>query len=53
MTGNKAVLNRIDAFALLQPYVQRKLVKGTPEIGKLGFKDEPAGKIRVFAMVDP
>lgn len=22
-------------------------------LGKLGMKDEPAGKIRVFAMVDP
>lgn len=22
-------------------------------LGKLGFKDEPAGKVRVFAMVDP
>lgn len=22
-------------------------------LGKLGTKDEPAGKIRVFAMVDP
>jgi len=23
-----------------------------PYLGKLGFKDEPAGKVRVFAMVD-
>jgi hypothetical protein len=22
-------------------------------IGKLGFKEEPAGKLRIFAMVDP
>lgn len=26
---------------------------GINELGKLGLKDEPAGKIRVFAMVDP
>lgn len=26
---------------------------GTAYIGKLGFKIEPAGKVRVFAMVDP
>jgi hypothetical protein len=24
-----------------------------PPLGKLGFKEEPAGKVRVFAMVDP
>jgi hypothetical protein len=53
MTKNQAVLNRIESFALLAPYVQKKFVRGTPEIGKLGFKHEPAGKIRVFAMVDP
>jgi hypothetical protein len=26
---------------------------GPPLSGKLGLKDEPAGKVRVFAMVDP
>lgn len=27
--------------------------KGEAFLGKLGFKIEPAGKVRVFAMVDP
>lgn len=27
--------------------------KGTSALGRLGFKQEPAGKVRVFAMVDP
>jgi hypothetical protein len=53
MTQNLSVLRHIENFALLAPYVNNKLIRGTPEIGKLGFKDEPAGKIRVFAMVDP
>lgn len=32
-----------------------RATKSYPEhnIGKVGFKVEPAGKIRVFAMVDP
>lgn len=35
------------------PYPQAVEGWGTPRgIGKLGFKSEPAGKIRVFAMVD-
>jgi len=25
----------------------------SPSLGKLGLKEEPAGKVRVFAMVDP
>lgn len=35
-------------------YTQRKLDKTYPglPLGKLGLKDEPAGKVRVFAMVD-
>jgi hypothetical protein len=31
----------------------KKLTDKTKFLGKLGFKVEPAGKIRVFAMVDP
>jgi len=30
-----------------------RIVKSMPALGKLGMKHEPAGKIRVFAMVDP
>jgi len=30
----------------------RKLLDSRVYLGKLGFKPEPAGKIRVFAMVD-
>lgn len=34
------------------PTVKSLKRSGTGFLGKLGFKEEPAGKIRVFAMVD-
>jgi len=63
MTGNQWVLNRIAAWAKelwvwedslpLSPGGQSCPFEATNWLGKLGFKPEPAGKIRVFAMVDP
>lgn len=51
-TGNHWILNRIESWATLAPYVSTEY-KGTGFLGKLGFKEEPAGKVRVFAIVDP
>ena len=51
-TGNHWLLNRIESWATLEPYVSKEYL-GTGQLGRLGFKDEPAGKVRVFAIVDP
>nr|QDH89122.1 MAG: RNA-dependent RNA polymerase [Mitovirus sp.] len=63
MTGNQWVLNRIESWAkeLWVWEDSLPLSSGGPKcpfeatnwLGKLGFKPEPAGKVRVFAMVDP
>lgn len=63
MTGNIWVLNRIESWAkeLWVWEDSLPLSSGGPKcpfeatnwLGKLGFKPEPAGKVRVFAMVDP
>ena len=63
MTGNIWVLNRIEAWAKrlwvweeslpLSPGGRECPFTATNWLGKLGFKPEPAGKVRVFAMVDP
>lgn len=63
MTGNIWVLNRIEAWTKelwvwedshpLSPGGQSCPFTVTNWLGKLGFKPEPAGKVRVFAMVDP
>lgn len=45
-TGNEGVLQAIGHMAR-----EARLI-GSHPIGKLGFKEEAAGKIRVFAMVD-
>lgn len=37
----------------LIPYIPKYDYPSKFEVGKLGLKEEPAGKIRVFAMVDP
>lgn len=62
-TGNLWVLNRIESWARelwvweeslpLSSGGPRCPFEATNWLGKLGFKPEPAGKIRVFAMVDP
>lgn len=51
MTGNTRFLNWFEEGL---DYSRRKLDKTYPNLalGKLGLKDEPAGKVRVFAMVD-
>jgi hypothetical protein len=63
MTGNTWVLNRIGSWAKelwvwedslpLGPDAPSCPFEATNWLGKLGFKPEPAGKVRVFAMVDP
>jgi hypothetical protein len=63
MTGNQWVLNRIEDWAKelwvwedslpLSPKGPPCPFEATSWLGKLGFKPEPAGKVRVFAMVDP
>lgn len=63
MTGNIWVLNRIESWAkeLWVWEDSLPLSSGGPKcpfeatdwLGRLGFKEEPAGKVRVFAMVDP
>jgi hypothetical protein len=51
MTGNTYLLNRIESWSKLPK--ANIYAKGTPHLGKLGFKEEAAGKLRVFAMCDP
>lgn len=63
MTGNIWVLNRMESWGKEQWVWEDSLPLGpnappcpfeaTGWLGKLGFKSEPAGKVRVFAMVDP
>lgn len=63
MTGNVWVLNRIESWAKelwvwedslpLSSSGPKCPFEATNWLGKLGFKPEPAGKVRVFAMVDP
>lgn len=62
MTGNIWVLNRIEQWGKELWVWEDSLPIGsgpscpfeaTNHLGKLGFKPEPAGKVRVFAMVDP
>jgi hypothetical protein len=63
MTNNQWVLNRIEDWAKelwvwqdslpLSPKGPSCPFEATNWLGKLGFKSEPAGKVRVFAMVDP
>lgn len=52
MTGNIWLINRFDLWNRCTPTsVFADTVAGT--LGKLGTKEEAAGKVRVFAMVDP
>lgn len=49
LTGSIWILNRIEAWA---PKEVLSGISGEIPLGKLGLKYEPAGKVRVFAMVD-
>lgn len=63
MTGSIWILNRIEMWGKVRWIWEggKPLSRGgsdtpflgTNLLGKLGFKDEPGGKVRVFAMVDP
>jgi hypothetical protein len=56
LTGNQWLLNAIDRWSKAADQMDKKDAKGfytsTGLLGRLGLKEEPAGKIRVFAMVD-
>jgi hypothetical protein len=58
LTKNTRFLNWLEEFRLIAPELISKdlpswgKLGSTSSLGKLGLKDEPAGKIRVFAMVD-
>lgn len=53
-TGNRW-FSYITKFTQFEPILRRftKLSSNSFYIGALGIKEEPAGKVRVFAMVDP
>jgi hypothetical protein len=52
MTGSIWVINRIQTWARLVPdHVFDSVKEGG--LGGLGLKEEAAGKVRVFALVDP
>jgi len=51
MTGSQYLLNRIQSWSKVPS--SNLDAKGSLYLGKLGFKEEAAGKLRVFAMVDP
>jgi hypothetical protein len=62
MTGNIWVLNKMKEWGAelwveeddrTGVYEKTSLFSYSRWLGKLGFKEEPAGKVRVFAMVDP
>lgn len=63
MTNSNWVINRIERWGKqlwvwesslpLAPFSPGCPFEATNHLGKLGFKEEPAGKVRVFAMVDP
>jgi len=50
LTSNTRFLNFLEQCFQFVPGLVRGAVGS---LGKLGLKDEPAGKIRIFAMVDP
>jgi len=56
LTRNTRFLNWMETFSKVAPTLIHSEAplefNGSDLIGKLGLKDEPAGKIRVFAMVD-
>jgi len=51
MTGNTYLINRIESWSKVS--LSNVRAEYTGDLGKLGFKEEAAGKLRVFAMVDP
>lgn len=54
LTGSIWVLNRLELWTSgLDPLRWAKLLKEEGTLGRLGLKLESAGKVRVYAMVDP
>lgn len=52
LTGNLWVINRIESWTKGYSPSYLKTGKGG-SLGRLGFKEEAAGKMRIFAIVDP
>nr|UJQ92469.1 MAG: putative RNA-dependent RNA polymerase [Mitoviridae sp.] len=48
----RVVIPNMDHLFKLEQDLKRTVIKPLPYLGKLGLKEEAAGKIRVFAMVD-
>jgi hypothetical protein len=53
MTGNSWFVKAIEITCLFQLPVLLNGCEYPKYLGKLAFKEEPAGKVRVFAMLDP
>lgn len=53
MTGSTWLLNRIELWSNVPKTSYEADAKFTPVLGRIGFKVEPAGKLRNFALVDP
>jgi hypothetical protein len=49
-TGNDQLMENL--FMLSEPYMGDPRLGNPDKLGKLGLKEEAAGKVRVFAMVD-
>jgi hypothetical protein len=53
MTDNQVLARQVEQLSSLAHLVDRKVYRFESILGRLGFKEEAAGKVRVFAMVDP
>lgn len=53
LTGNTWVINRMEAWTKGYSPEYRVHADRVGTLGKLSAKDEPAGKVRIFAIVDP
>jgi len=49
-TGNDQLMEHL--FMVTEPYMGDPSLGKPDKLGKLGIKEEAAGKVRVFAMVD-
>jgi hypothetical protein len=53
MTDNQVLARQLEQLSSLAHLVDPKVYRFESILGRLGFKEEAAGKVRVFAMVDP
>lgn len=52
-SGNDWIVKQVLRFSQILPRSPDLVYQSLVALGKLGAKDEPAGKVRIFAMVDP